>query len=52
MIKEKNMYGKKYMGGIRSTVLVGPDGKVIKHWPKVSKAETHPLAVLEVLNEQ
>jgi len=49
---EKSMYGKKYMGIIRSTVLIGPDGKVIKHWPKVSKAETHPLQVLEVLNEQ
>lgn len=33
---EKVMYGKKMMGIIRSTVLIGPDGKVIKHWPKVS----------------
>ena len=32
---EKNMYGKKSMGIIRSTVLIGPDGKVIKHFPKV-----------------
>lgn len=49
---EKNNYGKKYMGIIRSTVLIGPDGKVVKHWAKVRKAETHPLEVLEVLNEQ
>ncbi len=49
---EKNNYGKKYMGIIRSTVLIGPDGKVIKHWAKVRKAETHPLEVLEVLNEE
>lgn len=47
---EKNNYGKKYMGIIRSTVLIGPDGKVIKHWAKVGKAETHPLKVLEALN--
>ena len=33
---EKNMYGKKMMGIIRSTVLIGPDGKVRKHWPKVT----------------
>ena len=49
---EKSMYGKKYMGIIRSTVLIGPDGKVVKHWAKVSKAETHPLEVLEVLSSQ
>lgn len=33
---EKVMYGKKMMGIIRSTVLIGPDGKVARHWPKVS----------------
>ena len=49
---EKSMYGKKYMGIIRSTVLIGPNGKVIKHWAKVGKAETHPLQVLEELNAQ
>ncbi|MEQ8859975.1 MAG: thioredoxin-dependent thiol peroxidase [Pseudomonadales bacterium] len=46
---EKNMYGKKTMGVIRSTVIVGPDGKVKKHWKRVAKAETHPEKVLEVL---
>ncbi len=46
---EKNMYGKKTMGVIRSTVLVGPDGKVKKHWKRVPKAEAHPEKVLEVL---
>ena len=46
---EKNMYGKKTMGVIRSTVLVGPDGKVKKHWKRVPKAEAHPQKVLEVL---
>ncbi|MCM8537457.1 MAG: peroxiredoxin [Lentisphaeraceae bacterium] len=48
---EKKNYGKTYMGIIRSTVLVGPDGKVVKHWDKVTKAETHPLQVLEVVQE-
>ena len=48
---EKTNYGKTYMGIIRSTVLIGPDGKVIKHWAAVKKAETHPLEVLEVLQE-
>lgn len=46
---EKNMYGKKTMGVIRSTVWVGPDGRVKKHWKKVTKAEAHPAQVLEAL---
>lgn len=46
---EKMMYGKKVIGVIRSTVLIGPDGKVRKHWRKVPKAETHPAAVIAAL---
>jgi len=46
---EKMMYGKKTMGVIRSTVWIGPDGKVKKHWARVAKAETHPEKVLEAL---
>lgn len=46
---EKNMYGRKSMGVIRSTTLVGPDGKVVKHWRRVAKAADHPQKVLEVL---
>jgi len=46
---EKTMYGKKVQGTIRSTVVVGPDGKIIRHWPTVKKAETHPQEVLEFL---
>ena len=45
---EKNNYGKKYMGIVRSTFLIGPDGKVAKVWPKV-KAEGHGEVVLEAL---
>ncbi|MCK6554120.1 thioredoxin-dependent thiol peroxidase [Candidatus Binatia bacterium] len=48
---EKTMYGKKVTGVIRSTVWVGPDGKVKKHWAKVARAETHPAQVLEALRE-
>ena len=49
---EKMMYGKKTQGVIRSTVLIGPDGVVIKHWKRVPKAADHPARVLEVLREQ
>lgn len=46
---EKNMYGKITVGTIRSTVWVGPNGKVIKHWRRVPKAADHPQKVLEAL---
>jgi peroxiredoxin Q/BCP len=46
---EKMMYGKKTVGVIRSTVWIGPDGKVRKHWKKVGNAEAHPAQVLEAL---
>jgi len=35
---EKNMYGKKSMGILRSTVLIDPEGTVRKVWPKVRVA--------------
>jgi len=35
---EKSMYGKKYEGVLRSTVLLDPAGKVAHHWPKVRPA--------------
>jgi len=46
---EKMMYGKKTIGVIRSTVWIGPDGKVRKHWRKVANAEAHPAQVLAAL---
>lgn len=46
---EKMMYGRKTTGVIRSTVWIGPDGKVKKHWRKVPKAADHPEKVLEAL---
>lgn len=48
---EKMMYGKKTVGVIRSTVWVGPDGKVKKHWKRVAKAADHPAKVLEALTQ-
>ena len=48
---EKMMYGKKTQGVIRSTVWIGPDGKVVKHWAKVAKAADHPAKVVEALEE-
>jgi len=46
---EKIMCGKKMTGIIRSTVVIGPDGVVKKHWAKVTKAEEHPGQVLSYL---
>jgi len=49
---EKTMYGKVSMGVIRSTVWVGPDGKVRKHWRNVAKAADHPAKVLAALQAE
>ena len=46
VIKEKSMYGKKYMGIERSTFLIDSNGKLAKEWRKV-KLKGH---VEEVLN--
>lgn len=47
---EKNMYGKKSMGIIRSTVVIGPDGRVKKIFPKV-RVKGHVDQVLETVKE-
>ena len=47
---KKLIYGKEVQGTIRSTVVIGPKGDVIKHWPLVRKAEDHPVEVLSFLN--
>ena len=49
---EKVMYGKKTTGTIRSTVVIGPDGTIVKQWSKVAKAETHPNEVLAWLQNR
>jgi thioredoxin-dependent peroxiredoxin len=45
---EKSMYGRKFMGVIRKTVLIGPDGKIARIWPKVS-VTGHAEEVLEAV---
>lgn len=42
---EKSMYGRAYMGMVRSTVLVGADGKVSQVWSPV-KVKGHAAEVL------
>jgi len=46
---KKMMYGKEVQGTIRSTVIIGPKGDVLKHWTTVKKAEAHPDEVLAFL---
>jgi thioredoxin-dependent peroxiredoxin len=37
---EKSMYGKKYMGIIRSAFLVAENGTIAEAWPKISPKDT------------
>jgi peroxiredoxin Q/BCP len=46
--KEKSMYGKKFMGIERTTVLIAADGTVAQVWPKV-KVPGHVDKVLEAV---
>jgi peroxiredoxin Q/BCP len=47
---EKSMYGKKFMGIKRTTVLINPKGKIIKIWNNV-KVKDHAKEVLNFLKE-
>ena len=47
---EKSMYGKKYMGIIRSAYLVDEKGRVSHAWPKISPKDT-PTNLLKALAE-
>ena len=47
---EKNMYGKKTEGVIRSSVLIDADGRVVKHWKRV-QAKKHADQVLKAADE-
>jgi peroxiredoxin Q/BCP len=42
---EKSMYGRTYMGITRATLLIGPDGRIARVWPKV-RVEGHAEEVL------
>jgi len=50
VIKEKSMYGKKFMGVERSTFLIDEDGKLSKEWRKV-KVPGHVEEVLKAAKE-
>jgi peroxiredoxin Q/BCP len=43
---EKKNYGRTYMGMVRTTYLIGPDGKIAQVWDKV-RVKGHAEAVLE-----
>ena len=45
---EKSMYGKKYMGIIRSAFLVDEKGRIAEAWPKISPKDT-PTNLLKAL---
>jgi len=45
---EKSMYGKKYMGILRTTFVIGKDGKIKKAFEKV-KPEGHAEEILNIL---
>jgi peroxiredoxin Q/BCP len=45
---EKSLYGRKFMGIIRSTFLIAPDGTVARAWPKV-KVDGHSDDVLAAI---
>lgn len=48
VMREKSMYGKKYIGVDRSTFLIDSKGKIVKEWRAV-KVKGHVLDVLEAL---
>ena len=48
--KEKNMYGRKYMGIERTTFIINSDGRIANLFPKV-KVDEHNKEVMEALKE-
>ena len=50
VMREKSMYGKKYIGVDRSTFLINSNGLVVKEWRSV-KVKGHVLEVLQALKE-
>ena len=48
VIHEKNMYGRKVLGVVRSTFLISPDGRIAQEWRGV-KVPGHADAVLDAL---
>jgi len=48
--QKKSRYGREYMGIVRTTYLIGPDGRVAKRWDNV-KVEGHADEVLAAVHE-
>lgn len=48
--REKMLYGRSFLGIVRSTVLLDPQGNVAHHWQKV-RAKGHAEQVLKKLQE-
>jgi len=49
VIKLKKLYGKEYMGIVRSTFVINPNGEILKQWDKV-KVDGHAKEVLEFIS--
>jgi peroxiredoxin Q/BCP len=47
--QKKSLYGRNFMGLVRTTYLIGEDGKVAKRWDNV-KVDGHAEAVLAAVN--
>ena len=48
--QQKSLYGRKFMGIVRTTYLIGPDGKVARRWDNV-KIDGHAAEVLAAVGE-
>ena len=48
--QEKSMYGRKYMGVVRTTFIIDAKGKIAKIFPKV-KVDKHNKEVMEAMKE-
>ena len=49
VIHEKTLYGRKFLGVVRSTFLIGADGKLLREWRGV-KVPGHAQAVLDAIS--
>ena len=50
VIKLKKLYGKEYLGIVRSTFVISPSGEILKHWDNV-KVDGHADEVLEFVSD-
>lgn len=48
---KKMMFGNEVTGVLRSTVWIGRDGKVKRHWARIADAAEHPAHVIEALKQ-